>query len=131
MSSRADAVVARARQCVGVRFRAQGRGRDGLDCIGLVATALGIERVPADYALRGGTAERLADGLRAGGLRMVKGWAPGDVLVMRAGPGQLHLGIWTGAGLIHADAGLRRVVERPGDVTWPVLSAWRRSGRRR
>ncbi|HEY0325834.1 MAG TPA: NlpC/P60 family protein [Allosphingosinicella sp.] len=131
MSSRADAVVARARQCVGVRFRAQGRGRDGLDCIGLVATALGIERVPADYALRGGTAERLADGLRASGLRVVKRPSRGDVLVMRAGPGQLHLGIWTGEGLIHADAGLRRVVERPGDAPWPVLSAWRRSGRRR
>ena len=50
----------------------------------------------------------------------------GDLLMMRTGPGQLHLGIWTGAGLVHADAGLRRVVERPGAPPWPVLGCWRR-----
>ena len=125
MSSRAEAVVARARECVGVRFRPQGRGRDGLDCIGLVAVSLGLEQVRADYALRGGSPEALAEGLRAAGLRPVQGPAAGDVLVMRAGPAQLHLGIWTGDGLVHADVALRRVAERPGQAPWPVISAWR------
>lgn len=129
MSSRADAIVARARDRIGVRFRAQGRGLDGLDCIGLVAASLGIEQVRADYPLRGGSPELLAEGLRAAGLRQVARAAAGDVLVMHTGPGQLHLGIWTGQGLVHADAGLRRVVERPGQAPWPVISAWRRSGR--
>jgi hypothetical protein len=49
----------------------------------------------------------------------------GDVLVMNAGPGQLHLGLWSGTGLIHGDAGLRRVVERPGAPPWPVTGLWR------
>jgi len=121
--------VARARGCVGIRFRAQGRGPDALDCIGLVAASLGIEQVPADYAMRGGSRELMSKGLRAAGLRPVARAAAGDVLVMEAGPGQLHLGIWTGEGLVHADAGLRRVVERPGEAPWPVVSAWRSSGR--
>jgi hypothetical protein len=47
------------------------------------------------------------------------------VLLTRTGPGQLHLGVWTGSGLIHADVGLGRVVERPGAVAWPVLGIWR------
>lgn len=123
----ADEIVARARALAGTRFRAQGRRQsEGLDCIGLVAIALGLDGVRDDYALRGGSATALSAGLIGAGLRPVAQVAPGDVLVIRAGPGQLHLGIWTGTGLIHADAGLRRVVERPGEVPWPIVSAWRR-----
>ena len=51
----------------------------------------------------------------------------GDVLLALAGPGQLHLAIWTGDGVIHADAMLRRVVERPGAPPWPVVSVWRKA----
>jgi len=125
MSSGADATLARARASVGTRFRAQGRGADGLDCIGFVAVSLGVERVRSDYALRGGCLDDLAGELERAGLYRVKARRAGDVLVMRAGPGQLHLGIWTGAGLVHADCGLRRVVERPGEVPWPIISVWR------
>jgi len=110
---------------VGTRFRPQGRGPTGVDCVGLVAAALGRDGVRADYALRGGDLEALAAELAAAGLRGVGMPAAGDVLVMQAGPAQLHLGVWTGDGLVHADAGLRRVVERPGVVPWPVLSIWR------
>ncbi len=125
MSRRAEAVVERARALVGTRFRAQGRGADGVDCVGLVAAALVRGDVRADYALRGGDLDALAAELAAAGLCRVPAAAPGDVMVLRAGPGQLHLGVWTGAGLVHADAGLRRVVERPGAPPWPVLSIWR------
>lgn len=124
--ARAETTVARARALIGVRFRAQGRNaEEGLDCIGLVAAALGMDRVRDDYALRGGSEAELDAALGAAGLRKADGLAAGDLLVMRAGPGQLHLGIWTGAGLVHADAGLKRVVERPGEVPWPVASMWR------
>jgi cell wall-associated NlpC family hydrolase len=120
-----EAVAARARALVGSRFRAQGRGREGVDCIGLVAAALGRADVRRDYALRGGCPARLEAELEGAGLVPGQGVEPGDVLVMRVGPGQLHLGVWTGGGLVHADAGLRRVVERPGEVPWPVVGVWR------
>ncbi|HEX8442093.1 MAG TPA: peptidoglycan endopeptidase [Allosphingosinicella sp.] len=124
-----DEIAARARSLVGVRFRAQGRSpATGLDCVGLVAGALGVERARSDYALRGGNLGRLSQELEAAGLVRVDGCRAGDVLVMRAGPEQLHLGIVTEAGLVHADAGLRRVVERPGAPEWPVLGSWRVPG---
>jgi murein DD-endopeptidase / murein LD-carboxypeptidase len=126
MTARAQCIVAGARALIGVRFRPQGRSRaSGLDCIGLVATAIGAPNPPRDYPLRGGSAARLTAGLAAAGLRPVEAARPGDVLVLAPGPAQLHLGIFTGGGLVHGDAGLRRVVERPGPAPWPILSIWR------
>jgi len=126
MAAAAEA-VARARALVGVRFRPQGRsGAAGLDCVGLAAAALGVEAPRADYRLRGGSAAELEAGLQRAGLRPAPGPRPGDLLMMRSGPQQLHLGVWTGDGIVHADAGLRRVVERPGPPPWPVLGCWRR-----
>jgi cell wall-associated NlpC family hydrolase len=122
----AEAVVARARALIGVRFRAQGRfAATGLDCVGLAAAAVGARDVPRDYALRGASPGRLAAGLAAAGLRPSAAMRPGDLLAMLAGPSQLHLGIYSGTGLIHGDAGLRRVVERPGPPPWPVIGIWR------
>jgi hypothetical protein len=87
--------------------------------------AIDARDVPGDYALRGGSAARLADGLAAAGLRGADAMAAGDVLVLAPGPGQLHLGIFTGTGLVHGDAGLRRVVERPLPFPWPLRGIWR------
>ena len=36
------------------------------------------------------------------------------------------LAIATDAGIIHADAALRRVVERPGAPPWPIVARWRK-----
>lgn len=125
MRRSAEEVVARARALIGTRFRPQGRNAaEGLDCIGLVASAIGVRSAPRDYALRGGSMRRLAPGLCAAGLFPVDSMKAGDVLVFAPGPAQLHLGIFTGTGLIHGDAGLRCVAERPLPFPWPVLGIW-------
>lgn len=121
-------VAERARTLVGARYRPQGRHRsDGLDCVGVAAAALALdcERLPALYALRGpGLAEIEAE-LSASALVQVSTPEAGDVLVFQTGPVQLHLGICTGSGFVHADAGLRRVVERPLPAPWPIAGVWR------
>lgn len=111
---------------VGCRFRLHGREpATGLDCVGVVALAVGVE-VAGGYALRGGDAVEVAARIVAAGLVAVEDALPGDVMLMRAGPGQLHLAVKTARGFVHADAGLRRVVERPGDPEWEILGLWRR-----
>ena len=125
MTSR-NQVVARAESLLGVRFRPQGRSRaSGLDCIGLVAAALEISAVRRDYPLRGGSLAELERGLNAAGLKRTELPERGDILVLESGPAQLHLAVFSGTGIIHADAGLRRVVERPGPVQWPLRGIWR------
>ncbi|MEZ0497161.1 peptidoglycan endopeptidase [Sphingomonas sp. IW22] len=122
---RGDAAARAARALVGARFRLHGRDpATGLDCVGVAAAALGCP-APADYAMRTGDADRAAMALAAAGLGRVAHGAPGDVVLMRSGPGQLHLAVLTDSGMIHADASLRRVVERPGAPPWPVIGAWR------
>ncbi len=121
-----DEAVARARALLGVRFRPQGRDPDyGLDCIGVIAAAFALRDVRRDYRLRSGDAGDVAAGLVSAGFVPAGTAEPGDVLLMRAGPGQLHLAILTPAGFAHADASLRRVVEVPGPPAWLVLGAWR------
>ncbi|MFD1788049.1 NlpC/P60 family protein [Sphingomonas floccifaciens] len=118
-------IAVRARGAVGTPFRLHGRGPDGLDCVGLVGLAYGVA-VPTGYRLRSGSASLVAAVAAAAGLRAVADGAVGDLIVMASAPGQLHLAIDVGDGFVHADAGLRRVVERPGAPPWPVLARWRR-----
>lgn len=120
--------AAAARALVGAPFRLHGRDRaHGLDCVGVAAIALRAAghdgAVPAGYALRSGDWRRFAP--FSHGLVRCGGTVPGDVVLCRVAPGQVHLVVRTAAGFVHADAALRRVVERPGDPPWPVLAAWR------
>ena len=122
-----NAAVKTARAAVGARFRLHGRDpASGLDCVGLAAWAHRVAIVPSGYALRSADVDRTMMLIARAGLRRVSRPKPGDLLLARAGPGQLHLGIWTGTGVIHADAMLRRVVERPGPPPWPIIGYWRR-----
>ncbi|AQR74424.1 NlpC/P60 family protein [Sphingomonas sp. LM7] len=126
-----ERAVAAARAALGVGFRLHGRGADGLDCVGLVALALRAEgfagSVPSGYRLRSGDAGRICAAIAATGLVPVADDQAGDLLLMRPGPGQLHFAIRTETGMIHADAMLRRVVERD-ELPWPVVGRWRIAG---
>jgi hypothetical protein len=50
-------------------------------------------------------------------------------MLMRVSDDQLHLGVRTADGFVHAHAGLRRVVETPGAPQWPVLGVYRKRRR--
>lgn len=131
MSGAAGAKAALA--AVGARFRLHGRDpASGLDCVGVVALAVRAAGyagpVPSGYAMRGGDAAAMAAAFDAV-LSHADGTRPGDVVLMRAGPAQWHLGVIVEGGMVHADAGLRRVVRRPGPPGWPVVGAWRIGGR--
>lgn len=122
-----EAVEAAARSLRGVPFRLHGRGNDGLDCVGVVAHALKAGgwqgEVPTGYALRGGDPASVAALLDAT-LARGDGTRPGDLLLVAPGAGQLHLAITTRRGVVHADVALRRVVERPGSLPWPLIGSW-------
>jgi murein DD-endopeptidase / murein LD-carboxypeptidase len=131
--SPAERMAARARSLIGVRFRPQGRDPEtGLDCVGAAAAAAGLppHRIRRDYALRGAALAEIEHELCDLGLLPVrsKDAQAGDVVVMEAGPAQLHLAVFTGTGFVHADAAIGRVVERPGPAPWPVLATWRLNG---
>ena len=117
-----------ARACIGVPFRPQGRDPlRALDCVGLAGVAFGRTDLPNGYALRGGDAERITAGLGAMGLRRMAAdeAIEGDLMLVESGARQFHFLIKTRGGFVHADAGLRRVVETPGRPRWPVIGIWR------
>jgi lipoprotein Spr len=123
-------IAARACALVGARFRPQGRSPEhGLDCVGTAALACGVasDRLPRDYALRSQALVEIEHQLCDLGCRPVVGHTLqlGDVVVCRTGPAQFHMVIITPFGFVHADAALRRVVERPYPIPWALVGAWR------
>jgi murein DD-endopeptidase / murein LD-carboxypeptidase len=119
-------ILRRARALIGTPFRLHGREpATGLDCVGMVAHVCGVSTAPTGYALRGGSAESWSALLDQFARKRQRGPArPGNILLIEAGPVQFHLGIWTGNSLIHADAHLRRTVETPGPILWPIRGCW-------
>jgi cell wall-associated NlpC family hydrolase len=129
--SRRLALAEAAERFVGAPFRFRGRDPgSGLDCVGLVAAALERIGVPlppiAPYAFRQRDFAAQIAGAAAAGFDEVAG-APqaGDVLLLRPGPAQVHLAIVGAGGLIHAHAGLGRIVLTPPPLPWPIERHWR------
>jgi hypothetical protein len=119
----------RARALVATPFRLQGRGTGGLDCIGVALTTFDLPSggTRRDYRLRGRYEGELREVLSMHFRRVPRTQLrSGDLLLMRVASDQLHLGVRTAAGFVHAHAGLRRVVETPGLPEWPVLGVYRK-----
>ena len=125
---------AAARGMLGVRFRPQGCDPEtGLDCVGLVwaAYACAGRRLtrPAAWPLRGWRAERIHAALADAGFRHAEDDAmAGDVAVVALPAGQFHLALIAGESMVHAHAGLRRVVENPIDAATRIAPRWRLKG---
>lgn len=132
MTAQSRLLAVEARKLVGARFRLHGRdAKTGLDCVGLVLCALGRVRrvIPCvnGYGLRNIRIDSFLAAAGHAGLRSVDG-APqaGDVLLFRISAGQFHLGIVGENGeLIHAHAGLQRVVATPPPIVWATERHWR------
>lgn len=126
------ALAAAAEALAGVRYRLHGRDpASGLDCVGVVAAALAAcghrAAEPRGYGLRNRSVAPWLALAEAAGLAQAAGPpAPGDVVLVRPGPGQHHLLIALAGGrFVHAHAGLRRVVVQPAPLPWPELRRWR------
>lgn len=121
-----------ARALVGVPFRLHGRDpATGLDCIGVLACALeaigNTAALPNGYLLRQ-RADPAFDAIgQANGFIATSGTVqPGDVLMVRPGPGQRHLLIACTPDLfVHAHLTLKRVVCGPLRMDWPRIGHWR------
>ncbi|MBC2670921.1 hypothetical protein ACFOON_14885 [Novosphingobium piscinae] len=115
------AVARAAAELVGCRFRLHGRDpASGLDCIGVVAVALlrsgRAVDLPRGYAWRGALPGAPDVWAARHGFRAADGPpTPGEVWLLRPGPGQWHLAMVDpeAKALIEAHAGLRRVVRTP------------------
>lgn len=124
----------RARALVGTRFRSQGRGMGGLDCVGVVLATYEIcpAEVRQNYRLRGTHRTQVEQGLSTFFRRILRNAArPGDVMLFAVADDALHLAVRTATGFVHAHAGLRRVVETPGEPAWPLLGIYRKRVRNR
>lgn len=127
-------IVAAARSDLGRRFRPQGRGEEGLDCVGLAIRSMRGAGWSGDFPrlpLRGHGPEQVMAWLSAAGFAELAAARalPGDLLLAFPATRQAHVAIRTATGFVEASAGLRRVVERPWDEGCAWHSAWRVTAR--
>lgn len=75
--------------------------------------------------MRGGRVDAFDAAMIRAGLIATRDRGAGDIVLVRAGPGQMHLMIAVPDGHVHAHAGLGAVVDMPGALPWPELARWR------
>lgn len=122
----------RARALIGTPFRLQGRSAEGLDCVGVALAVFDIESddVRRNYRVRGDYEPEVRDFLKRDFRRVPAAQLrPGDLMLMRVSPDQLHLAVRTTLGFVHAHARLWRVVETPHMPQWPVIGVYRKRRR--
>lgn len=125
MVSRATVVEA-ARSWISVRWRHQGRTRDGIDCVGLVVVVC-RDLAIWDYDVAGYPREPdgsfMSHFFAAGGVRIpLLQAAPGDLILFRDSIYACHVGFVAsspfGLTLIHAHTSRRCVLEEPLAGEW-------------
>nr|WP_298924902.1 NlpC/P60 family protein [uncultured Erythrobacter sp.] len=128
----ADLFANAASNLLGCSFRLHGRRPEtGLDCVGLVLASLDVigrsATGPQGYGLRNKSVDPWFDEAEYAGFRRTHEIAQrGDLLLAHVGPAQHHLAILdTTSTIIHAHAGLRRVVRQPLEITTTVIARWR------
>lgn len=132
MSARGEALAAAGLALVGSSFRLHGRDpATGLDCVGLVHAgllAVGVQPVsPHGYGLRNlGVGQWLGLAQDSGLVPVTGAPVVGDVSLIALAHCQHHLVIVASEeDVIHAHAGLRKVVRQPFDPAWQVCAHWR------
>jgi cell wall-associated NlpC family hydrolase len=130
--SEPERFVEAARSMIGCPFLLYGRNpATGLDCIGLVAACLAaIGREPAPpsgYRLRNRRIEPWLSCAQHSGFEIVSiPPLPGDIALVSPAAGQHHLVVIENArAMIHAHAGLRRVVREPISGGFTPIIHWR------
>lgn len=137
-SHRAQIVASEALRLCGTRYRLHGRNAaHGIDCIGLCWLSLSAAGVccdvPNGYALRGGNLRKVEQFMTDIGLARIvssdeqplRQWKDGDIILTRPAPMQLHLLVGVAHGLVHAHAGLRKVVFSRAGRIGEILAIFR------
>ena len=127
-----EAIAARAMTQIGTPFRLHGRTPDvALDCVGLVAYAIGAGEVIRDYSLKGTKIDFILSYMDSVGLHSLTPSTricDGDIAIAVCSPSQFHLMVRAADGWVHSHAGLRKVVHTPGASPWPIVAVRRMIG---
>lgn len=121
-----------ASRMIGCPFRLYGRNPEtGLDCVGLVAASLAAigrnASIPRGYTLRSTSIDKWLSCFERSGFSLASDdIGQGDLLVTRPNALQYHLMIVeTSDTVVHAHAGLRRVVRQPLADNIDPVAHWR------